>query len=200
MAGSLITTNPFWDQVGPALLRRDAYDQFRSYWLRDNYCHLFAWAIPDPDALVFVAEQLGNHAVEMGAGTGYWAWQLQQLGVEIDAYDQAPLCEGYNGFHPDGQPYFPVRRGTPEVLAGYDVPLLLCWPPENEEMAACCLDHYAGNKLVYIGEGRGGHTGNERFFQMLLAEWELVNQFDCVTWPSVSDRVWVLERKSREQR
>ena len=41
---------------------------------RFEICRKYAWAIPDPGSVAFVAEHIGPKAVEIGAGAGYWAW------------------------------------------------------------------------------------------------------------------------------
>jgi hypothetical protein len=47
----------------------------------------FAWAIPAPAALAAVAE--AGPLVETGAGTGYWAALLRELGADVVATDPA---------------------------------------------------------------------------------------------------------------
>ena len=51
--------------------------------------------------------------VEIGAGLGYWAHQLSSRGVDVVAYDIAPKKNHWC----DGEPWFPVRVGSPEDAA-----------------------------------------------------------------------------------
>ena len=51
----------------------------------------YSYVFPDDHALATIA-RLGP-LVEMGAGTGYWAFCLRALGVDIVAVDQAPPDE-----------------------------------------------------------------------------------------------------------
>jgi hypothetical protein len=48
----------------------------------------YAFAVPTREAL----ETISQYApiVELGAGTGYWAWLLRRRGVDCVAYDLAP--------------------------------------------------------------------------------------------------------------
>lgn len=143
----------------------------------------------------------------MGSGTGYWAWQLSQLGVDVLAYDAYPPALSTENYHhcprnenreltgEHGNSYFPVQTGTPEILAQHaDRTLFLCWPPYDEPMAAECLQHYAGNRLVYIGEGDGGCTGDDAFHEMLEQEWEEVASHRLIQWEGIHDWATVYDR------
>ena len=64
---------------------------------------------PDPSALEVLCS-LGP-LIEIGAGTGYWAYRLRQLNTDILAFDQRPPVSAVYRSHPDA--------GTwTEVLAG----------------------------------------------------------------------------------
>jgi hypothetical protein len=114
----------------------------------------YAYVFPDDRSLSVLAE-LGP-IVEMGAGTGYWAYRLRALGVDVLAFDQAPP-EGdrENRYHA------PTRTWTEVVAADHHVlavhagrALLLCWPPLYSSLGDC-LTSYSGNTVALIGDG--GH-------------------------------------------
>lgn len=216
------TENPFWDMVrripGNAIIAKyEHHWEPDWYWesddgemhYRDELCRQYAWSIPDPLSLAFVAEHLGTRAVEMGAGTGYYAWQLSQLGVDICCYDwHPPDVSSINHYHSpyradnsvflgETRPvFFPVQPGTPEALSAHaDRTLFLCWPPMTE-MAIECLQHYSGNRLVYVGEQDGGCTGDGAFFAALERAWEEVATHRPVQWFGIHDYITVYERKA----
>ena len=54
-------------------------------------CRLYSFATPTPQALDLLAS-LGD-IVEVGAGTGYWAAALRARGVDVLAFDIAPMIE-----------------------------------------------------------------------------------------------------------
>jgi hypothetical protein len=58
---------------------------------RDWLARLYAFAVPNQACL----EELAKHTpiVEMGAGTGYWASQLKNMGVDVIAYDIKPPAQ-----------------------------------------------------------------------------------------------------------
>lgn len=182
------TENPYWDIVSamPSPERDiwenelcvESYGRFAS----GEYAHLpatrdtlvssYAWAIPSPTDLALIDVHLdGRGVVEIGAGTGYWAWQLSQLGIDVAAYDIAPRgnrqCHNIN--------YHPVAEGGPEKAAEHpDRALMLCWPPYAKAMAHEALTAFTGDMLIYIGEGHGGCTADDAFHEALEADWEAV--------------------------
>jgi len=90
---------------------------------RTCICSYFAWAVPN-DAALQALLALGP-LVELGAGTGYWAWLLSRMGSDIVAYDVANSHEG-QGYRFRHQL---VRDGGIEVLKDCGKrALLLCWP------------------------------------------------------------------------
>lgn len=105
--------------------------------------------------------------VELGAGTGYWAEQLERLfGIAIMAYDICPLAapdfgshrqRGENGWHSGtaGKGYFYVFRGDEKVLShSPGSTLMLMFPPKEEEypLGYEALRHYQGEHFIYVGE------------------------------------------------
>jgi hypothetical protein len=112
----------------------------------------YAYVFPDDSTLAMLAG-LGP-LVEMGAGTGYWAHRLRSLGVDIVAFDQAPVDgERANRYHPRARPWTGVEQGDQTVLSGHaDRGLFLCWPPLFSSLGDC-LTHYCGDTVAYVGDG-----------------------------------------------
>lgn len=80
----------------------------------------FAWSITAPNVLDFIVKTLdGRSVVEMGAGTGYWAWMLTQLGVDVIAYDSDPPEKGTNSWHAEKTKQWHVYTAE-ERLAHYE--------------------------------------------------------------------------------
>jgi hypothetical protein len=143
---------------------------------RFDMCGTYSWAICPPGDIAWLKEVLGGRGVvEPGAGSGYWAWQMRQVGIDTVAYEPNEPGPG-NGF---------ARRTWATVLSDDhgapkhhpDRALFLCWPSYAEPWAAQSLACYTGDLLVYCGEGEGGCTADDEFFHVLDAEWEEVG--DC---------------------
>ncbi|MGH7743334.1 MAG: methyltransferase domain-containing protein [Candidatus Dormibacteria bacterium] len=123
----------------------------------------YSWAIPNEEALDVIAKHSPHGVVEIGAGGGYWATLLQQRGVDVVAYDPAP--ENSKWHHGT---WTVVHSGDHRVAADHPTrTLLLCWPSYREPWAAKALEYYAGDTVIYIGEGCGGCTGDNRFHALL---------------------------------
>ena len=112
----------------------------------------YAYVFPSDSVLAMLAG-LGP-LVEIGAGTGYWAHRLRSIGVDIVAFDQAPLDrERTNRYHSPTRPWAHVEPGDQTVLPGYaDRGLFLCWPPLFSSLGDC-LTYYRGDTVAYIGDG-----------------------------------------------
>ena len=74
--------------------------------------------------------------------------------------------------------------------------LFLCWPPYRGAMASKSLEFYAGKTVIYVGEGHGGCTGDDKFHRMLECGWEEVEEVEIPQWDGIHDRMWVYRRRS----
>jgi hypothetical protein len=112
----------------------------------------YAYVFPSDSALAMLA-RLGP-LVEVGAGTGYWAYRLRSLGADIIAFDQAPVDgERANRYHPPTQPWTRVEQGDQTILSRYTArALFLCWPPLFSSLGDC-LAYYSGDTVACIGDG-----------------------------------------------
>lgn len=161
---------------------------------RQKLCKKYSWAIPTMEALQRIAD-LGP-VVEIGAGTGYWAYLLRELGVDVLAFDIAPAGTGYyNGWHDDVAAWTEIAHGGHEKAAYYpDRTLVLCWPPYATSMAYSALKCYRGNRLIYIGEDGGGCTGDAAFHDLLHTEWNC-EWFEIPSWEGIHDGMNICTRK-----
>jgi hypothetical protein len=114
----------------------------------------YSYVLPDDRTLAVVAG-LGP-IVEIGAGTGYWAYQLRKLGVDVLAFDQAPPDQQRsNRYHAPTSTWSEVIAGDESILRHHaDRALFLCWPPLFSSLGEC-LTYYAGETVALIGDG--GH-------------------------------------------
>lgn len=75
----------------------------------------YAFAIPSPATLEWLVEKLdGRPVLEVGAGTGYWAWMLTQMGIDVIAADNLPPNEGKNGYFSYRTEYKDVWEKLPD--------------------------------------------------------------------------------------
>lgn len=158
----------------------------------------YAWSIITPGDVDWMVKILdGRPVVEIGAGSGYWAWQLQQAGVDVAAYDPHPVA-------PDNEyckygPYTAVLPGGPEAVLSQhpDRALLMVWPPYGGAHAGEALRLYCGDLLIYAGEQWGGCTADDGFYELLDAEWAEVSESPAhVTWHGIHCSLKAYRRKT----
>jgi hypothetical protein len=155
----------------------------------------YAWAIPHDGALEELVK-LGP-IVEVGAGGGYWAGLLRARGADVIAYDCAPAGEERNvQAH---RKWSEVERGPASIAKLYpDRALFLCWPPFKLPMAHIALAAYlraGGQTLAYIGEGNGGCTADDAFFDLIETSMIEVDSHALHQWPGIRDYLTIYTRK-----
>lgn len=217
-----VSTNPYWDIVATAVSagpreranRREVNGGNPKGSARLAYAQIvlqaaYAYAIPSPATLRWVADVAqGRPLLEVGAGRGYWAHQLAEIGVPTSAFDSHPPDRATNNAFPaaPGQtvtwhPTATPPSSTDDLVAAHaDHALFLCWPPGWENpMASTLLAAYqeaGGSSLIYIGEARGGRTADSAFFDLLEKEWTLLDQDPgYVSWWNLADRAQCWQRR-----
>lgn len=206
--------NPYLDEyLSPpnheemAELRHRQYAVIDSWTLehlrRDRLTAQYAWAIPTEAVIRALA--LYSPICELGCGTGYWAHLLHQAGANVIAVDDAPPKTHENRYHIKIQ-YMSITKADART---FKVPtrctLMLCWPPmsrwpSNSSMASDALSRYRGKRVIYVGEGMGGCTGDDAFHEALAKKWKLVKRHVIPQWRGVHDAVYVYERRPRRER
>lgn len=214
--GESATGNPYWEIVRPLVFEKDnrrvvsggrGKGGARLGYAQTILQAAYAYAIPTPETIGWMSEFCsGRTIVELGAGRGYWAAQLARAGLRVEAYDSEP---------PDtiANPSFPETAGQLDVwypvgdLGEYKMRsidhanrvLFLCWPPGwGSSMASEAVAEFeraGGSRLVFIGEPKGGKTGDDAFFDALVARWDLETQDpQFVSWWNLTDvaQGWVL--------
>jgi hypothetical protein len=138
--------------------------------VRDGLVRQYAFAIPSPSDLAWCRQILGGRAVlEIGAGTGYWAWQLRQLGIDVLAIDNGDWSWPMQWTRVDDS------NTAMAVLKNPDRALMMIWPPYSDSMASAVLDFYTGDLLIYAGEERYGCTADDEFHEALETRWEEIS-------------------------
>jgi hypothetical protein len=199
--------NPFWEAikdyvepdsfqgnpvVGEFRLDRTVEENMACSPNRDRLVRKYCWTIPDPDTVAFVAKHAQGGLVDPMAGTGYWVYLLAQVGVDVVCYDLNP---GTNGWHRDNL-YAGIcaKEGAEAVGLHHDRTLFLSWPPCEEDVGARILMAHKGKRVIFIGWGRGGATGDDELYRILDTDWTEVDSRQPVQWWGQRDRVTVYER------
>ncbi|WP_194815815.1 hypothetical protein [Nocardia sp. XZ_19_385] len=206
-----VTRNPYWDVVAPSVSevngRRVVNGGQLSGSARLAYAEtilqdIFAYAVPSPETIEWIRQFAdGRKVLELGAGRGYWSSRLFHAVVHIAAFDSNPPGTGNTSFSraPIRDEWFPVwdlARFKEEPLA--EAVLFLCWPPGwGDPMASNALrafEEAGGGRLIYVGEPKGGRTGDDALFDRLDAAWTLKSvDAQHVSWWNLGDvaQAWV---------
>lgn len=152
----LMKTIPEWDEF----FSRDEDSSMKriSNWIRlevlgQPLIDKYSWAIPNQRALRIISHF--SPIIEVGAGKGYWASLLRQMGVDIAAFDRH--C--YNNPAKPGRKtpklWTTVNKGDARMLSKEcyrNHTLLLCYPDEDCSMSMDCMERYDGEYIIHIGE------------------------------------------------
>ena len=108
--------------------------------MRNQLITRYGFAVPSVEALTTIERCSPQGVMELGAGTGYWAFLLQQRGVDVVAFDVEPAPSERNEWFAGTQPWHLVHRGDHGIVAQYpERTLLIVWPTKNEIWAATAL-------------------------------------------------------------
>lgn len=158
-------------EAGLSIPALDLYAEDRL--LRRHY----TYSAPSPCDIELIVKFLaGDPLVEIGAGAGYWAYQLAQAGVQVDAYEPYPVgcAKGNEYISANAHQWYTVTAWTADKVIERrpDAPaLLICWPAHELTIP---LNRWRGRKLIFVGEHEGAVCGSDEFFAMLYDDFECI--------------------------
>lgn len=182
---------------------RDNFElKFSLMTLRYSFVEQYGFVLLNQKLIEKLSDFLKDKSVcEIGAGTGWLSYNLQQQGVEITPVDYKPGQDSNYGFkklHTDvlmynGLDY--LENHSPDVV-------ILSWPDYDTPFAFEILEKMKpGQTLIYVGERYGGCTGNDDFFELLDNKTQLNEsvtdtlQQSALCWTGVHDTWYVYEVK-----
>jgi len=179
--------NPYLNKFESIVNKSDRFSAL-PYYKRQDLVKKYAWAVPDENAIEKIVSY--SPIVEIGAGSGYWAWLIEQAGGDIICYDKSPWDDSYSEVSKAEESA--VNEHADRSLFLCWPPL--CWPPLSTDMGSNALSHYEGDAVLYIGEGKGGCTANDEFHRKLEIDYNLEEVVDIPQWPSVYDSLYIYKR------
>lgn len=164
---------------------------------RSGYIRKFGFAIPSDAAMEVIAKYAP--IVEVGAGSGYWSYEAKRRGIDIVPTDPGTGCYGFDDRNHwikraacwlDIEPLFGVQ-----AIERYpDRNLLTVWPDHQNDWPCDTLYKFTGRFVIYVGEGRGGCTGDDAFHDLLNARFEEIQEIDIPQFYGLHDNLTVWER------
>lgn len=185
------------EQIGPGKVDWQDPTFILDSQARRDFRQKYGWAVPNREAAAAILAFAGGDPIlEVMAGTGLWARVLADAGATITATDwKNHHTYLWVGRH--APCYYKVERLTAcKAIEKYPHPvLMMCWPPYNEPVAAEALAAFKGDRVVYIGEGEGGCTGDDTLHKAFETEWELDAIVATPQWPALHDGLFLYRRK-----
>lgn len=138
--------------------------------MRYKYVQDYGFSLLSQGLINELAQQLKEqHVVEVGAGTGFLASCLQKKGINIIPVDYKNISENEYNFKTSFTDITVSDAKT--YLQQHSQPLsntIMSWPPYCDDFASQILKTMkSGQRLYYCGEGTGGCTGDDLFFELL---------------------------------
>jgi hypothetical protein len=205
--GRAASENPYWEIVAPCVYEHEGRrvvnggnvnGSGRLAFAQMILQAVYAYAIPSPETVRWLSRFCdGRDVVELGAGRGYWANQLSRAGIQVKACELEPPDQTDNVSFPQAKGLDDVWHPVADIAESHfseseDRVLLLCWPPGwGNTMASDALlafERSGGSRLVFIGEPKGGKTGDDAFFDVLADRWSLESVDPLfVSWWNLAD-------------
>lgn len=149
---------------------------------RSRLVDTYSWAVPSEDAVVYLAEF--DHIIEIGAGSGYWAKCIEDMGGSVRATDISP---------PD-ETWVDVEQAGESEVDLEDAAVLMVWPPYNDRMSVSAVKQEP-NHILYVGEPEGGCTGHHSMFPYFEKEYGLVAKVEIPSYAGIKDNLFHYIRK-----
>jgi hypothetical protein len=162
------------EPFNPETFRIEDDPMLKQFMFRDEFINRYGFAILSRKAI----EAMRPYAplVEIGAGSGYWTYELRKWGVDCVATD---TMDGAYGFFKKEDVDVSERRwqhqyAPIEVLSSVEAVrkypnrnILTVWPDYDKPWAADALGIFTGQVVIYMGEGYGNATADDRFHELL---------------------------------
>lgn len=155
----------------------------------------YSFAVLTSDAI----EKLKKYGpiIEIGAGNGYWAYEMRKAGVDIIATE---IGVGSNNEYNFVKPWTDlIEMEAIEAARKYsERALMSVWPCYDKSWAWKALMAYKGDTFIYVGEGPYGCTGDDNLHAALSEEgpWNLVETVPILRWHGLHDTVNVYKRNT----
>jgi hypothetical protein len=174
-----------------------------SFMSREKFVKTYSWSIPSLAGVQALKKFAGNGWVlEICSGYGLWGALLKKEQVtcfSTDLHVSGQHVLSSNVYCKHNLSPFTYIHNADAVDAVKRFPadvLFMSWPCYDEPFAYEALLHFKGNKLAYIGEGNGGCTANEDFYNELEANWEEQDVIHIPKWMGIHDSLRLYTRKA----
>jgi len=186
----------------PDTIKKLMHRSMNNYSQRHTCIELFSFAILTEE----VVDKLKKYSpiLEVGSGTGYLTYELKRAGIDIIATDPEPYsCVS----HGPKKIWTHIERvDANEAIEKYikkdkNLTLASIWPSLNGEWitnATKLFLELGGTRLIYGGEGPGGCTASDNFFELLEDRFEEIEYIKILQWQGIHDYIGVYQVKGKQ--
>lgn len=160
---------------------------------REKYRKSISWHIPSDDIIERIIKY--GPVISVGSGYGYTESIAIEKGGDVICSDISP---GSNGWCKEGDARCEIIEisGDQAVKKYKERNVFMAWPPYNDPMAYNVIkEMLPGKILIYIGEGEGGCTGDDLFFDYLYKEFDEVEFIRILSWTGIHDNCRIYIKK-----
>jgi hypothetical protein len=172
------------------------HDGLRNFYAREEHISLYGFSV----LIEAAVEAIRPFAplLEVGAGGGYWSYELKRAGVDCHPTDPYPLGSKSQRYKFSKSWCETEQLTALEAIAKYSTrTLLTIWPDYNGAWTGEMIDAYRGDCVIYVGEGNGGCTGDERLHNLLEERFELIETVGLPQFDGIHDRMEIHKRTKR---
>jgi hypothetical protein len=137
--------------------------------------------------------------LEVGAGTGYWAYEFKKRGVDYLATDVYALPSNKYFLSSKAWEHVYIYTTEDAIKRFPNRTLLMCWPGYRESWAYEALNKYKGNIFIYAGEKEGGCCADDDFFKHLNRYWKEIKTLDMPQFFGLHDTARIFKRNKRKE-
>ena len=137
--------------------------------IRYLYLQKFGFAIASTEAIQAIARL--SPLLDIGAGCGYWTYELLKAGADCTAIDTQTGKYMMDSKNPSIAYWTNFWTKIRKVDASFAVKrnpntnLLFCWPDYDVSWPTKALAASKCKYVAYVGEGSGGCTADDRFHE-----------------------------------
>ena len=160
---------------------------------KDNFRTKVSWHVPTVSLISLLVKS--GPIVSVGCGNAFTESQAISQGADIICTDLTPPP---NLWCPETAYTNVEQISAEDAVEKYnDRTVFMAWPPYNTSMAYDVVQKMkSGQKLIYIGEGDGGCTGDDNFFNSLYDDFEsLDHDINIKRWVGIYDYVKIFIKK-----
>ena len=165
--------NPQWNLYNSEYLPNKE-DEELEYEYRSRLRRGYAFSVIDNQSLTRIAsfiQQNGNQVIDIGAGTGYHAALLTQLGIHVMAFDIMPYNNNYCQAELEFYPVHQFDGGTITAQYPNHIPWLSWIDNRNERYVYEALANTQSNVFIYVGGGYGGGDASPTLLNDIRKQW-----------------------------